>query len=85
MGGMYFTDKLIFSKGNALIPVEMAAQDRRKRQPLPRKKNTKKKQSNMSKNKRSVVIKASKSRGVINAININIGDKDKTPQDITPQ
>jgi hypothetical protein len=41
----------------------------------------------MSKNKCSVVIKASKSRGVIDAININIGDKDKTPQesDITPR
>ena len=38
----------------------------------------------MSKNKRSVVIKASKSRGVINAININIGGKEKKSEDIAP-
>ena len=87
MGGMYFSDKLLFSKGNALIPVEVAAQDRRRRQPVARKiRNTrsKKKKTNMSKNKRSVVIKASKSRGVINAININIGGKEKKSEDIAP-
>ena len=38
MGGMYFSDKLLFSKGNALIPVEVAARDRQRRQPPPRKK-----------------------------------------------
>ena len=84
---MYFSDKLLFSKGNALIPVEVAAQDRRRRQPVARKiRNTrsKKKKTNMSKNKRSVVIKASKSRGVINAININIGGKEKKSEDIAP-
>ena len=87
MGGMYFSDKLLFSKGNALIPVEVAARDRQRRQPPPRKKRntrSKKKKTNMSKNKRSVVIKASKSRGVINAININIGDKEKKSEDIAP-
>ena len=87
MGGMYFSDKLLFSKGNALIPVEVAARDRQRRQPVARKiRNTrsKKKKTNMSKNKRSVVIKASKSRGNINAININIGDKEKKSEDIAP-
>ena len=88
MGGMYFSDKLLFSEGNALIPVEIAARDRQRRQPPRRKtRNTrsKKKKTNMSKNKRSVVIKASKSRGVINAININIGDKEKKSEDIAPR
>jgi hypothetical protein len=33
MGGMYFSDKLLFSEGNALIPVEIAPRDRRRRQP----------------------------------------------------
>ena len=87
MGGMYFSDKLLFSKGNALIPVEVAARDRQRRQPVARKiRNTrsKKKKTNMSKNKRSVVIKASKSRGNINAININIGDREKKIEDIAP-
>ena len=88
MGGMYFSDKLLFSKGNALIPVEVAARDRQRRQPPPRKKRntrSKKKNTNMSKNKRSVVIKASKSRGVINAININIGDKEKKSEEPPPR
>ncbi len=85
---MYFSDKLLFSKGNALIPVEVAARDRQRRQPVARKiRNTrsKKKKTNMSKNKRSVVIKASKSRGNINAININIGDREKKIEDIAPR
>ena len=85
---MYFSDKLLFSKGNALIPVEVAARDRQRRQPPPRKKRntrSKKKKTNMSKNKRSVVIKASKSRGNINAININIGDREKKIEDIAPR
>ena len=47
MGGMYFSDKLLFSKGNALIPVEVAAQDRRRRQPVARKlRNTRSKKKN---------------------------------------
>jgi hypothetical protein len=80
MGGMNFSDKLLFSEGNTLIPVEVAAQDRRRRQPPPRKtRNTRsrKRKSNMNKNKRSVVVKTTKSSGNINAININTGDREK--------
>ena len=87
MGGMYFSDKLLFSKGNTLIPVEVAAQDRRRRQPLPRKTRktrSRKRKSNMNKNKRSIVVKATKSSGNINAININIGDKEKRSEAIAP-
>jgi len=38
----------------------------------------------MNKNKRSVVVKATKSSGNINAININIGDKEKRSEAIAP-
>ena len=88
MGGMYFSDKLLFGKGNTLIPVEVAAQDRRRRQPLPRKTRktrSRKGKSNVNKNKRSVVVKATKSSGNINAININIGDREKKSKEPPPR
>ena len=74
MGGYYFTEKRFFSKGEALLPTEIAARDRNRRrgpQPIVVKKSKKKKKKIMTNSQK---IKAKNNRGNINSINLSFGN-----------
>eukprot|EP01052_Picozoa_sp_SAG31_P040530 SAG31_NODE_5891_length_2270_cov_57.900046_1_plen_645_part_10 len=74
MGGYYFTDKRYFSRGNALLPTEMAAADKSK----GKGKTVIVKQSKKSKKKKIVTgsqkVKAKNNKGNINSINLSFGN-----------
>eukprot|EP01050_Picozoa_sp_SAG11_P012849 SAG11_NODE_1458_length_4874_cov_218.142827_1_plen_144_part_10 len=87
MSGFYFSNKRYFSRGNTLLPTELASQDRVRRS-KPRKsvkkskrRKRKKIRNSISNNKQSTIVRASKSKGNVNAITINIGNKEeKAPE-----
>ena len=79
---MYFTNSRYVSRGNALLPVEQAAQLRVQRnvQKIKGSKKSKKKVSKKTKvsnikAKDSTLVDARKSKGNVNAINIKISDQ----------
>eukprot|EP01050_Picozoa_sp_SAG11_P024661 SAG11_NODE_5323_length_1595_cov_355.373663_1_plen_182_part_10 len=72
---MYFTNSRFFSQGNALLPTEMAARDRVRRQPttIVRKSKKKKKSKKVKVKDSGQLVQAKRNRGNINAINISTG------------
>ena len=74
MSGYYFTNKRYCNDGNALLPTELAARDKRSRQPAARTTIVnKKKKKKKTKLTNAQQIKAKNNKGNINSINLSLG------------